>query len=191
MWALGCIVFYVFYRLVFRWYSPLWGSDYLDRPMAWSRGWFHIAVLVIAVLLLATSSYFFYLSAGWMAFAPVILIPVSWILYAQKQRYRLNEIIKQAMTIQVEMEQLEQPQSHINDAIMVKLLGEKSASGIGSDSEIHDFMKFYVLSRLGFHYDVSADIQRTFDDPSWVSQSQRLDALIDYWHSHAKRRAAI
>ena len=185
MWIVGCAIFLLYYLFVFRWYAPQWGASPLGRPMAWSRGWYHIGVLIIAVLLFLSSSYFFYLSSGWMVFVPVVLVPISWVVYAQMQNSRLNDLIRQSMMIQIRMEALGSPQPQINNAIMVQLLGEE-LSGAGLDFDIHQFMKFCVLSRLGYDYDVGADFQRMIDNPSYVGAGQRTDALIDHWRDKLK-----
>lgn len=189
MWILGLAVYYLFHRVAFVYYLGIFAKGSLQRPVASMYRWFHIAVPTVATVLLLCSCVFFYLSAPWLAIAPLFLLGVSWLVIRVKYGNRMNDIIKKATEIQVRMEREGRPQTEINKAIYLGATGRLYT--IESDSDLKSFLRYCVLSEVvGFDAgeDFSRSIEKGIDNPNYVSASDKIDAGVDhfyrYWCDH-------
>lgn len=181
MWIAGIVVYWLFHLLVFAWYLPESRLRRGTQPMIWFHSWFHPVFIGIAFLLLIISGFLFYLESGWLVFAPIALVFASWFYYIQKARYRVNELIKQSMSIQVSLERLGRSQPEINRAIMDKIFGsDEYLSDVASDFDIRLFIKSCVLSEFGY-FDSQAEWDSLMNQSTSASPGQKIDALIDYW----------
>jgi hypothetical protein len=149
MWLIGAIILIVFYRFAFRWYFHLFSNvDPIQRPILWHSKGFHVAVLLIAGLLLVAAGFFLYLSNPWLVIVAVIFVPAAWAFYGISSGNRMVSIIWKAVRLQVTMQRQGIPQPEINRHIANRTIKDKHPVRV--ELPFEDFLKFCILSPQGF-----------------------------------------
>lgn len=180
MWALGLVVFYLFYRVAIVYYFGMYFKPSLERPMASIYGWFHPTIITVSVVLFLASAFFFFLTNPWLAIVPLPLTAIFLMAFANKTNKQREQMLEKAVEIQVTMERQGRPQTEINKAVYLGVTGEVYT--LETDSDLKSFMTYCVLSRtMGFN--ASADLMEKMDRESkgknYVSESDRIEAAID------------
>jgi hypothetical protein len=180
MWALGLVVFYLFYRVAIVYYFGMYFKPRLERPMASIYGWFHPTIITISVVLFLVSAFFFFLTNAWLAIVPLPLAVISLMVFANRIESRRKRMLEKAVEIQVTMEREGRPQSEINKAVYLGVTGE--VYPLETDLDLKSFMLGCVLSQtMGF--DSFSDREEKFRRESmgkcYVSESEKIETAID------------
>ncbi|MGB9030773.1 MAG: hypothetical protein WCC27_11690 [Acidobacteriaceae bacterium] len=182
MWILGLIVAYGLYRFFVVWYLTLSTKDRGRQPYYWDRFWYHATVFLIAILLLALSTFLLWRTRGWLAPLPLIAILGSIYLRRQKRGNQLRETIRDAVALDGQLLNEGEPRPLINQRIAKHFLGSSPSNGWASENDdLRTLLKCYILPELGL-YEVNTDLA-LMTKPGAVLMGTQIDELINFYQN--------
>ena len=189
MWILGLIVLYGLYRFTVVWYLGLAAKNRIYQPYYWSRLWYHIAIHVFAVLLLALSTFLFWQSSGWLAPVPLIVILGSIYLQKQKRGNQLRETIRDAVAIEGRLLKDGEARSAINQEIAKRFLGPDARCSALENDDLPTLLKCYILPELGL-YQMEYELE-LMTKPGAVMVGAQVDQLIEFYQDALSVAASL
>src|SRR5271166_6518515 len=108
------VAFLLFYFLVVRWYLPtMWDVPNWDRPLVFSRSWFHVSVWLTAVFLFLVSVIGLFTVNWWLSLVPFVVLFALIAKQRFKKESKIDATIKKAILLHYELKQKGLPEHDI------------------------------------------------------------------------------
>jgi hypothetical protein len=201
MWIWGLLVFLLFEQLILRWYVPNTVKSRLDQPMIFYKRWLHPAILAIGLGLLVLSCYLFAKTSVWLIVVPIILAVVASQRRAWIRSNRINAAISSALNLYYQFRKEGESELEAKRHVLAAMVKDDADSYgnmirgtddlLGGEWSMSMIILILILPRLGLKFeepDFLEELQKKERNPNYVSEREKLEALINYYDGECKKR---